>query len=57
MFDNWKLFYLGKDTPEAINEIAGEKNAVKAVFNLAGQQMNGLQKGLNIVDGKKVFVK
>ena len=57
MFDNWKLFYLGKDTPEAINEIAGKKNAVKAIFNLAGQQMNGLQKGLNIVDGKKVFVK
>ena len=26
-------------------------------FNLQGQRINGLQKGLNIVDGKKVFVR
>ena len=29
----------------------------RAVFNLQGQRINGLQKGLNIVDGKKVWVK
>ena len=28
-----------------------------AIFNLNGQRINGLQKGLNIVDGKKVWVK
>ena len=28
-----------------------------AVYNLAGQRMNGMAKGLNIVDGKKVMVK
>ena len=28
-----------------------------AIFNLAGQQLNGLQKGINIVNGKKVLVK
>lgn len=27
------------------------------VFNLQGQRINGLQKGLNIVDGKKIWVK
>ena len=26
-------------------------------FNLQGQRINGLQKGLNIVDGKKIFVR
>ncbi len=28
-----------------------------AIYNLQGQQLGGLQKGVNIVDGKKVFVK
>jgi hypothetical protein len=40
----------------AISSISN-KAAQKAIFNVAGQQMNGLQKGLNIVDGKKVYVK
>ena len=29
----------------------------RAVFNLQGQRINGLQKGLNIVEGKKVVVR
>ena len=33
----------------------GEKN--NAIYNLQGQRINRLQKGLNIVDGKKVVVK
>ena len=57
MFDNWKLFYLGPNAPEAIEEIAGNKEAVKAIYNIAGQRIQALQKGLNIVDGKKVYVK
>ena len=57
MFDNWKLYYLGKDAPEAIDEIVGNKVVVKAIYNLAGQRINTLQRGLNIVDGKKVLVK
>jgi len=27
------------------------------IFNLAGQKMNRLQKGINIVNGRKVLVK
>ena len=40
-------------------KIAGisEKASQNAIFNVAGQQMNGLQKGLNIVNGEKVYVK
>ena len=34
-----------------------EKAAQKGIFNVAGQQMKALQKGLNIVDGKKIYVK
>ena len=29
----------------------------KGIFNAAGQQMKSLQKGLNIVDGQKIYVK
>ena len=40
----------------AINEVEATA-AAKTVYNMAGQQMKGLQKGLNIVGGKKVYVK
>ena len=56
IFDNFKLTYYGPNTSTAINEVA-KKDTQKVIFNIAGQQMNGLQKGLNIVDGKKVLVK
>ena len=39
----------------SINTIAVKKTAV--VYNAAGQQLTAPQKGLNIVDGKKVWVK
>jgi hypothetical protein len=39
-----------------INNIATAKK-VGGIYNIAGQQMNGLQKGINIVDGKKIYVK
>lgn len=42
-------------TAVAINGISANK-AVKSIYNIAGQQTN-LQKGINIVDGKKVMVK
>ena len=63
MFDDFQLFYLGGDLdakpelPEAINELVANKTKSSAIYNLAGQRINTLQKGLNIVGGKKVFVK
>jgi len=53
-FKNVKFEKVGEPT-----KIAGitEKAAQKAIFNAAGQQMNSLQKGLNIVNGQKVYVK
>ena len=43
----------------AIQTLAGEGNAVEAIYNASGVQQNGLQKGLNIVkmqNGKTVKV-
>ena len=60
IFDDFQLFYLGGDLEKkpdtAIREII-VNNAKSAIYNLAGQRINALQKGLNIVDGKKVLVK
>ena len=63
IFDDFQLFYLGGDldqkpeVPESINELAANKAKAPAIYNLAGQRINALQKGLNIVGGKKVLVK
>ena len=40
----------------AISEVEAT-SAAKTIFNAAGQRINTLQKGLNIVGGKKVYVK
>ena len=49
--------YFSKD--ELATSISSVKvaKAAKGIYNVAGQQMKNLQKGLNIVDGKKIFVK
>jgi len=54
--DNFHLIFLGDNPATAVSSVE-KKAPVKTIFNVAGQQMNGLQKGLNIVDGKKVYVK
>lgn len=43
-----------KTVEDGISTVAAE-TANQEIFNVAGQRMNGLQKGLNIVGGKKVI--
>ena len=43
------------NVPTGIN--TAKVKAAKAIFNVAGQQMKSLQKGLNIVNGEKVYIK
>ena len=58
IFDNFQLFYLGTEAPVAIDAIEEAAPVfTEGIFNLAGQRINSLQKGINIVGGKKVFVK
>lgn len=40
-----------------ISNMAAEKQASDAIYNLQGVRLNKLQKGLNIIGGKKIFVK
>lgn len=58
IFDNFELYYLGTSTPTAIEDInEAEEVAVKGIYNLAGQKLSAPQKGINIINGKKVLVK
>ena len=50
-----KAFTLSFDTETGINEIGSESG--NTIFNLAGQRVNKAQKGLYIMNGKKVLVK
>ena len=38
-------------------EKPGQPNTAKGIYNLNGQKLNRLQRGINIVNGKKVFIK
>jgi hypothetical protein len=40
-----------------VKVIINKKEEKHAIYNLQGQRISTLQKGLNIVNGKKVFVK
>ena len=55
-YDNFRLFYLGDNPTTAIATVK-EKTAQKAIYNLAGQKVSAPVKGLNIIDGKKVYIK
>ena len=50
------LIYYGPSVPEGITNIKAD-TAANGIFNLAGQKLAAPQKGLNIIDGKKYFVK
>ena len=40
-----------------INEVKGENGEVKAIFDLTGRQVNAVERGIYIINGKKVLVK
>ena len=50
-------FYSVNGTSTAIEAVAADKAQQQVIFNLAGQRINQLQKGINILGGKKVLVK
>lgn len=52
----WGEEYLGSD-PSNVDRIQKRVNSKFPVFNLNGQRMNKPRKGINIIGGKKVFVK
>ena len=51
-----KALFLGFGDADAISSIKAETENAE-IFNLAGQRLQKLQKGINIVNGKKVLVR
>lgn len=52
------VVWLENATDTGISDVRIELNADKAViYNLAGQRLNAPQKGLNIINGRKVMIK
>lgn len=53
-----KAFGFSFGEVDAINSINADKKQMDgAIYNLNGQRLNSLQKGINIVNGKKLYVK
>ena len=52
-----KDFYAIEDETDGINAINNSHQTVESVYNLSGQRVNKAQKGIYIVNGKKVVVK
>ena len=53
-----KAFYFaGEDDPTGINEVNAQWSMVNGqpIFNLAGQRLQKMRKGINIVNGKKIL--
>lgn len=61
VFDNFKLFYLGTETPTNVEGLNADATAVAEYFSANGVKQNGLQKGFNIVkkngNVSKIYVK
>ena len=49
-----KAFYFGDDAT-GLENLNANTNLNETIYNLAGQRMNKMQKGVNIVNGKKVL--
>ena len=44
-------------TSSGINDITNANKQPKQMYNIAGQRLNGMQRGINIVDGKKILLR
>lgn len=53
-FDNWTLTYLGPGTGIQSAASHAEGTGQGTIYNLQGQRLDNMQKGINIVQGKKI---
>ena len=65
VMDNWRLKYYGTNVvdPDAIKGIVSDEidnntnKASKSIYNMLGQRLSKTQKGVNIINGRKVIKK
>ncbi len=56
-FEVTATFKVAGGTVTGIELVKAATTVKTGIYNIAGQRLNGLQKGINIVDGKKIIVK
>lgn len=56
-FEYAAKFTIANGTVVGINAVKVNADVQNGIYNIQGQRMNGLQKGINIVNGQKVIVK
>ena len=56
IYDDFQLFYLGNDETVGLANLSGNAGQ-QTIYNIQGQRLNAPQKGMNIINGKKVFIK
>ena len=52
-----KAFYFAGDDATALKDLEDLKDSNDLIYNLAGQRLQKMQKGINIIGGRKVLVK
>ena len=64
VMDNWRIKYYGKAEidPDAIKGITSDEinkttQIERGIYNMLGQRLSKVQKGVNIINGKKVIKK
>ena len=50
-----KAFYFGEDDATAIKGLNEAEDAQNIIFNVAGQRIQKMQRGINIINGKKIL--
>ena len=50
-----KAFYFESGDATGISDVNVNLNEDNAIYNIAGQRLQKMQKGINIVNGKKVL--
>ena len=53
--NNVKAFYFNEDDATGIENVNVNDNANETIYNVAGQRMSKMQKGINIINGKKIL--
>ena len=56
-FDQWRVFH--PEVPEGIEDLMvnSQSSMVNGIYDLNGQRLQSLQRGINIIGGKKVMVR
>ena len=59
--DNFTLSFIGSEAPTGIEDIETSGDVLKlenaVIYNMSGQRLNRVQRGINIINGKKVYIK